>query len=49
VVDGRSSASAGLPAQDVAQVVAFLASSKSIAISGDVIVAGGGRPGAIYY
>jgi NAD(P)-dependent dehydrogenase (short-subunit alcohol dehydrogenase family) len=36
-------------AQDVAQVVTFLASPKSIAVCGDVIVAGGGRPGAIYY
>jgi NAD(P)-dependent dehydrogenase (short-subunit alcohol dehydrogenase family) len=36
-------------ASEVAQVVTFLASPKSIAISGDVIVAGGGHRGAIYY
>ena len=36
-------------AEEVADVVAFLASPKSIAITGDAIAAGGGRPGAIYY
>jgi NAD(P)-dependent dehydrogenase (short-subunit alcohol dehydrogenase family) len=36
-------------ADEVADVVTFLASSKSIAISGDAIAVGGGRPGAIYY
>ena len=36
-------------AEEVADVVAFLASSKSVAISGDAIAVGGGRPGAIYY
>lgn len=36
-------------AEEVADVIAFLASSKSVAISGDAIAVGGGRPGAIYY
>jgi NAD(P)-dependent dehydrogenase (short-subunit alcohol dehydrogenase family) len=36
-------------AEEVADVVAFLASPRSVAISGDAIAAGGGRPGAIYY
>ena len=36
-------------AEEVADVVAFLASPKSIAINGDAIAAGGGIPGAIYY
>jgi len=36
-------------AGEVADVVAFLASPKSIAINGDAIAAGGGTPGAIYY
>ena len=36
-------------AEQVADVVAFLASPKSIAITGDAIAVGGGRAGAIYY
>jgi NAD(P)-dependent dehydrogenase (short-subunit alcohol dehydrogenase family) len=36
-------------AEEVADVVAFLASPKSVAINGDAIAAGGGMPGAIYY
>jgi NAD(P)-dependent dehydrogenase (short-subunit alcohol dehydrogenase family) len=38
-----------IDAQDIAHVVAFLASPKSLAISGDVIGAAGGVPGRIYY
>jgi len=38
-----------IAAGDVANVVAFLASPKSVAINGDVIAAGGGIPRAIYY
>lgn len=38
-----------IDAREIAYVVAFLASPKSIAINGDVIAAGGGAPGAIYY
>jgi NAD(P)-dependent dehydrogenase (short-subunit alcohol dehydrogenase family) len=36
-------------AEEIAQVVAFLASAKAIAINGDAIPAGGGMPGAIFY
>lgn len=38
-----------IAAEEIAHVVAFLASPKSIAINGDVIAAGGGTRGAIYY
>ena len=38
-----------IDARDVAHVVAFLASPKSVAINGDVIAAGGGVGNAIYY
>jgi NAD(P)-dependent dehydrogenase (short-subunit alcohol dehydrogenase family) len=36
-------------ADEVADVVAFLASPKSAAITGDAIACGGGTPGAIHY
>jgi NAD(P)-dependent dehydrogenase (short-subunit alcohol dehydrogenase family) len=36
-------------AQEVAYVVAFLASPKSVAITGDAIAAGGGAKGVVYY
>jgi NAD(P)-dependent dehydrogenase (short-subunit alcohol dehydrogenase family) len=36
-------------AKEVAYVVTFLASPKSIAVSGDAIAVGGGKVGAIYY
>jgi len=36
-------------AEEIADVVAFLASPRSVAINGDAIAAGGGAPGAIYY
>ena len=36
-------------ASEVANVVAFLASPKSIAINGDAIAAGGGAPRSIHY
>jgi NAD(P)-dependent dehydrogenase (short-subunit alcohol dehydrogenase family) len=38
-----------ITAEEVAHVVAFLASPKSLAINGDVIAVGGGAPGEIYY
>jgi len=38
-----------IDAREIAYVVAFLASPKSIAINGDVIAAGGGAPRSIYY
>jgi enoyl-[acyl-carrier-protein] reductase (NADH) len=36
-------------ADEVASVVAFLASPRAVAINGDVIAAGGGMVGPIYY
>lgn len=36
-------------ADEVADVVTFLASPRSVAINGDAVVASGGAPGAIYY
>jgi NAD(P)-dependent dehydrogenase (short-subunit alcohol dehydrogenase family) len=36
-------------AEEVASVVTFLASPKSVAINGDAIVAGGGAVGPVYY
>jgi NAD(P)-dependent dehydrogenase (short-subunit alcohol dehydrogenase family) len=36
-------------AEEVADVVAFLASPRGVALNGDAIVAGGGARGAIYY
>lgn len=36
-------------AEEVADVVAFLASPRSVAINGDAIAAAGGTPGAIHY
>ncbi len=38
-----------IDARDIAYVVEFLASPRAVAINGDVIAAGGGAPGAIYY
>ena len=38
-----------IDAEEVAYVVAFLASPKSIAITGDAIACGGGARGAIHY
>jgi hypothetical protein len=38
-----------IDATEVAYVVTFLASPKSVAIDGDTIAAGGGVPRAIYY
>jgi NAD(P)-dependent dehydrogenase (short-subunit alcohol dehydrogenase family) len=38
-----------LDAEEVAWVVAFLASPRSIAINGDAVACGGGLPGSIYY
>ncbi len=36
-------------ASEVADVVAFLASPRAVAITGDAIACGGGQPGSIYY
>jgi enoyl-[acyl-carrier-protein] reductase (NADH) len=38
-----------ITAEEIGDLVAFLASPKSIAINGDAIAAGGGVAGAIYY
>jgi NAD(P)-dependent dehydrogenase (short-subunit alcohol dehydrogenase family) len=38
-----------IDASDIANVVVFLASPKAVAINGDVIAAGGGAPGSIFY
>jgi NAD(P)-dependent dehydrogenase (short-subunit alcohol dehydrogenase family) len=38
-----------IDAEDIAVIVAFLASPLSVAITGDAIAAGGGAPRAIYY
>ncbi len=38
-----------IDASEVADVVVFLASPRSIAITGDAIAAGGGVPGPVYY
>lgn len=46
---GRTSVRKMMDARDVAHVVVFLASPKSLAINGDAIAAGGGAPGAIHY
>jgi NAD(P)-dependent dehydrogenase (short-subunit alcohol dehydrogenase family) len=38
-----------ISAEEIAYLVAFLASPKSVAVNGDSVGAGGGAPGAIYY
>ena len=38
-----------ITADEIADIVVFLASPRSVAITGDAIAAGGGMPGAIYY
>lgn len=38
-----------IDATDIANIVVFLASPKAVAINGDVIAAGGGAPGSIFY
>ena len=45
----RNSISRWVEVSDVAAVVAFLASPRSVAITGDAIACGGGQPGVIYY
>jgi NAD(P)-dependent dehydrogenase (short-subunit alcohol dehydrogenase family) len=48
-MDGLNLVGKLITAEEIGHVVAFLASPKSIAINGDVIAAGGGTRGAIYY
>jgi NAD(P)-dependent dehydrogenase (short-subunit alcohol dehydrogenase family) len=38
-----------ISAEEVADLVVFLASPKAVAVNGDVVAAGGGVPGAIHY
>lgn len=38
-----------IDAAEVAYVIAFLASPRAVAVNGDVVAAGGGVPGVIYY
>jgi NAD(P)-dependent dehydrogenase (short-subunit alcohol dehydrogenase family) len=45
----RNIARRTIVAQDIAYVVVFLASPRSVAINGDTIAAGGGAPGPIFY
>ncbi|MQY27487.1 SDR family NAD(P)-dependent oxidoreductase [Nocardia aurantia] len=45
----RNSLRRVIDAEDVANVVTFLASPRSVAITGDAIAAGGGVPGPVYY
>jgi NAD(P)-dependent dehydrogenase (short-subunit alcohol dehydrogenase family) len=46
---GRNLARKLITAEDIASVVVFLASPRSVAVNGDVIAAGGGSPGTIHY
>jgi NAD(P)-dependent dehydrogenase (short-subunit alcohol dehydrogenase family) len=47
---GATNAIGRIPtAAEVADVITFLASPRSVAIDGDAIAAGGGRIGPIYY
>ena len=48
-MDGRNLVKKLITAEEIGNVVAFLASPKAMAINGVVIPAGGGTPGAIYY
>lgn len=45
----RNSVRRVIDAREVADVVTFLASPRSIAITGDAIAVGGGVPGPVYY
>jgi NAD(P)-dependent dehydrogenase (short-subunit alcohol dehydrogenase family) len=49
VLEGGVSIGRLVTAEEVAAVVAFLASPKSVALNGDAVVAGGGARGSIYY
>ena len=46
---GRNTIGRIVEADEVADVVAFLASPRSVAITGDAIACGGGQPGTIHY
>ena len=46
---GRNTIRRIVDADEVADVVAFLASPRSVSITGDAIACGGGSPGPIHY
>jgi NAD(P)-dependent dehydrogenase (short-subunit alcohol dehydrogenase family) len=48
-MSGRNLVKKIVTAEEIANVVVFLASPKAIAVNGDAIPAGGGTPGSIYY
>ncbi|HWE16500.1 MAG TPA: SDR family oxidoreductase [Hyphomicrobiaceae bacterium] len=48
-MSGRNLLKKIVTAEEIANVVAFLASPKAVAINGDAIPAGGGTPGSIFY
>jgi NAD(P)-dependent dehydrogenase (short-subunit alcohol dehydrogenase family) len=48
-MDQRNSIHHLVTPEEVANVIVFLASPRSLAVNGDSIAAGGGAPGAIYY
>ncbi len=48
-MDSRNTNRKVVTMQEVADLIAFLASPKSVAVNGDVIAAGGGAPGTIHY
>ena len=48
-MDSRNLIGKMITAEQIAHVVAFLASPKSIALNGDSVAAGGGLPGVIHY
>jgi NAD(P)-dependent dehydrogenase (short-subunit alcohol dehydrogenase family) len=48
-MDSRNTIRKLVTAQQVADVITFVASPRSVAINGDVIAAGGGQPGAVFY
>jgi NAD(P)-dependent dehydrogenase (short-subunit alcohol dehydrogenase family) len=46
---GRNTIGRIVEAEEVADIVAFLASPRGVAITGDAIACGGGQPGTIHY
>lgn len=48
-LDASTSIGRLVTAEEIADVVAFLASPRSVGINGDAIAAGGGAPGAVHY
>lgn len=48
-MDARNTNRKVVTMHEVADLIAFLASPKSVAVNGDAIAAGGGQPGAVHY